>query len=189
MILRIWAETQELFFSVSQLLFNLYKILWQIISDLLSVPVHKENNWLPVSVTLPALKYAVDIQAPILNRMKEQWNLSQRDGWWYKPSFSESSFFRVGKPGMKNIGNRGSLSDLFPHCVYVLREEILAYVRTTFPERHIFSAWNWFRKRWVVWQRQLGWLAFCLENGSLDRVLKNRIKERHYILLYQIKLK
>lgn len=55
MILRVWAETQELFFSVSQLLFNLYKILWQIISDLLSVKVHKENNWLPVSVTLPDL--------------------------------------------------------------------------------------------------------------------------------------
>lgn len=55
MIFRVWAGTQDPFISDSQSFFNLYKILWQIISHLLSVPVHKESNWLPVSVILPAL--------------------------------------------------------------------------------------------------------------------------------------
>lgn len=55
MIFRVWAGIQDALFSVPQSLFNLYKILWQIISHLLSVLVHKERNWLLVSVILPAL--------------------------------------------------------------------------------------------------------------------------------------
>lgn len=55
MISEVWVGTQNPFFSVSQSLFNLYKIFWQVISHLLSVSVHKDNNWILVSVILPAL--------------------------------------------------------------------------------------------------------------------------------------
>lgn len=122
MISKVWIGTQNPFFSVSQSLFNLYKIFWQIISHLLSVPVHTENSWLLVSVILPALVTEISSRSTgsdseLPEGAMESW---QQCGTLYKPSVNENSVFRVRGPGVKNIGNKSSLSDSFPHGVYVL---------------------------------------------------------------------
>lgn len=121
MIFRVWAGTQfPLSVILSRFLTSTKSFGKSYLIFFLCRSIKRVTGyWYQLFFQPWSLKSAVDLQVPILNRMKEQWNLSQISGRLYKPSFNESSLFRVRKPGMKSIGNKSSLSDSFPHCVYV----------------------------------------------------------------------